>query len=1038
MPKNVKNQADKQEFAALLKRLNQPDEWHRPACYWFWQHIPNREEIVTKLAELKAGGFGSFQIAARLSLPIEDYLSDAWLQACRLTADLAREQGLMMGIYDDYNWQSGHAGGRVAALNPELKERHLFWSHIDLGRYFEEHKEDDPRLWTKGQKAKNVIELKISDIHSGDADCLFDVGKNWIYEGGKPVWDKWELICVYHVGADGKTVSNLITLCEHYPQLFAAEVTDSSLSFQLHPVVLKKMQLPGHLVLFASARCKTSRMVNYLLPETAEAFIKTTYEPYAKALGAHLGTTVRYAFFDQPHSCFYQWEGNDSNVRSSLMYSQEFLEKLGMGRNVQDLNKVDPQTLQAKIAERLIALIGDFVTDSKALRAQVFEIYSELAFKNYFTPLRNWCHQHKLLFTGHEVLGHVHSWNFADTVITEDNRCNFGMDYFGLGRLRDITAVDAKNSVSQISAKVGDSISRVNGRSGCILEQYYGREEPGSHFGAGYWELSARELYIQVMRHHILGMQQFLMHAFYLDDGTFDNDEVFVNPRLDFGPGINYVPWYIPFFAEICRQSGIVSEFNDSAFTMFYDFAIVYPRRNFYVSGMAREYGQYCADLCRYLSTHGYDYLIIDEDNLCDYSVIDRYQKARSTAAGRNKSAVKSKRGRLPEDTVPKLRLDQKDHKLQIGTACCSALLLPCIHTISSTVTMANLTDLQRCGARIFITGDLPSITTMGSVDQALLDQTRNALDLPDFKEYIFTRIEPDCGELNTMFASKFEEKIAAIKQDKGVYLEYSPRRDPVWMRTGMADGRFYVTIFNESEHELNCTLCTLLRCKVHKLNFAGSCVQTVGEHGPLSFTELPGFSTRIPLTLKPFETACLVLSELETVLVDRQVLDKGWTLQTEGMQEPINIAVDRGLEQQDFETFKGCAVYRLDLKATIAKEHPNLFPALLKGLRDKSLTADKFITELWLPECNDAVELYINGRKAGQSMGGSCSIELELNADDPLWLCEIKVYTTAGNYYYQNSRWRTGCATKIGLTQPPQLKITSRDEDLIKEKLKF
>ncbi|MBO8416100.1 MAG: hypothetical protein IAB19_06955, partial [Proteobacteria bacterium] len=322
-------QADQNpKFTALLDKLNHPDEWHRPACYWFWQHIPSKEEIAAKLSELKAGGFGSFQIAARLSLPLEDYLSDEYLKACRITADLASKQGLMMGIYDDYNWQSGHAGGRAAALNPDIKERHLFWSHIDVAKYFEEHQDANPALWAEDEISEEPIELTISGIHSGDAECLFEVGKNWIYEGGRPAWDEWELIGVYHVGADGTTITDLFEMWKQHPNLFALQTDENSICFLIHPVILKSLKLPGHLALFAAARCKTSRMVNYLLPETAKAFIKTTYEPYAKALGKHLGTTVRYTFFDQPHSCFYQWEGNDGNLRSSLMYSREFMNKL--------------------------------------------------------------------------------------------------------------------------------------------------------------------------------------------------------------------------------------------------------------------------------------------------------------------------------------------------------------------------------------------------------------------------------------------------------------------------------------------------------------------------------------------------------------------------------------------------------------------------------------------------------------------------------------------------------------------------------------
>ena len=175
----------------LSERIKHPDFWHLPACYWFWQHVPSPGEIDAKLKDLKAVGFGSFQIATRLVTPIDDYLSDRFLNACRYCADRARELKLMMGIYDDYNWQSGHAGGLCVKLDPAVKERHLFWciKNIDIHDVY--------------------TELKISSISSGDAQCLFDIGKNWIYEGGKALWDEWEIIGVYNFTADGKNLAIL-------------------------------------------------------------------------------------------------------------------------------------------------------------------------------------------------------------------------------------------------------------------------------------------------------------------------------------------------------------------------------------------------------------------------------------------------------------------------------------------------------------------------------------------------------------------------------------------------------------------------------------------------------------------------------------------------------------------------------------------------------------------------------------------------------------------------------------------------------------
>ena len=837
----------------LSERIKHPDFWHLPACYWFWQHVPSPGEIDAKLKDLKAVGFGSFQIATRLATPIDDYLSDRFLNACRYCADIARELKLMMGIYDDYNWQSGHAGGLCVKLDPAVKERHLFWciKNIDIHDVY--------------------TELKISSISSGDAQCLFDIGKNWIYEGGKALWDEWEIIGVYNFTADGK---NLAILDKTQFEFYQDEL---GVKIRVKTDLLPYTNLESKLALFAAARCKSSRMVNYLLPKTAQAFIKTTYEPYAKALGEHLGTTVRYTFFDQPHSCFYQWQENTSQVRSSLMFSKEFLDLLATDG---ELGK----------AHCLISLLGDYFPDSASKRCFVFETYAHLSFKNYFEPLRKWCREHNLLFSGHEVLGHVHSWNFADTVITEDNRCNFALDYFALDALRDITAVDAKNSISQISAKMGDSVARANGRSGCILEQYYGREEKGSHFGAGFWELKPLDLYAQVMRHHILGMRQFLMHAFYLDDGSLDNDEIFKNPRLDFAPGINFEPWYQPFFTKICHDSAIVSEFLDAGDPVF-DLAIFYPRRNFYVSGMKQEYGRICADLAKYLSTHAYDYLFLDEDYL-------------------DKAQV-------------------KDGKLILGKESFNALLLPDVKVVKTVKTLKLIQEFAKAGLKIFVIGSLPSFAAYGENDEAA--EVAKSL----ISDFFVRQIDFALEELNEVYAPKLEKALSPLKEER-LRLEFAPRKDPVWSKLLKTKDGYAFCVFNDSHDPLALNIVGEKRSQLVKLDFES----TEFEYAKCKQCAHAVF-------LHPYEMACFILSDFDKEIY--RTLKDGWLVTADG-HDCCPVSVECGLEEQGFENFAGKALYQITFSLEsscqkamllLPKCHDGVKVYLNKGLVGKSLGQD-------------------------------------------------------------------------------------------------
>ncbi len=115
-----------------IKNTDYNKLWHYPAAYWFWHYIPNEAEIENQLNQMKNAGIMSFQIAVRLSMPLKDYLNKEYLNACKITAQKASDLGMMMGVYDEYNWLSGHAGGKVVEKNPKLKETQLFWTKIKL------------------------------------------------------------------------------------------------------------------------------------------------------------------------------------------------------------------------------------------------------------------------------------------------------------------------------------------------------------------------------------------------------------------------------------------------------------------------------------------------------------------------------------------------------------------------------------------------------------------------------------------------------------------------------------------------------------------------------------------------------------------------------------------------------------------------------------------------------------------------------------------------------------------------------------------
>jgi hypothetical protein len=575
--------ADLTEYS-LRETAARPDL--RPAVYWFWSEIPDRESSAAQLTEIASAGFSTVLIQTRLGFAREQYLTAEYLDAYRTAVLQAKELGLKVGVYDEYAWISGHGGGRTVLGADHLRERCLFWSTSSAGATQEAH---------------------VSDIESWWVDGFGGPEKQWLYDDALRRWDQWELVAALAHPSGAADPEG----CEAASIDVTASVTVSGRDDGCTITLDAARTLPPDWVVtaFVSARCASSRMVNYLDPATAERFIEVAYEPYAEALQGLLGDPVEFFSFDHPYGGFYEWpQGKAAQIGNALMWDHE------MTAHVASID-------QRPLAQTLHQIVHGRNDEAKQTRVEFFRRYSERGIESFFGTLRRWADAHNVGLSGHELLAHVGGWDLNGAFPEVDARTNFGLDYFSVDRQRTRTLVDASNFNMQISPKFGDSVARAHGRSRCIVEQYAARNDGPGHYAAGYWELRLDELRLQTLRHHLLGARQLIFHAYGQSDGSGENSDVLTNPRFDFPPTCNFEPWF-KHFRAYAEESANVSAFIEAAEPV-HGVALVYPLHTVWAEGPTHRHAALIGQWAELLAASGIGFDLVDDRELAAATVAD-------------------------------------------------------------------------------------------------------------------------------------------------------------------------------------------------------------------------------------------------------------------------------------------------------------------------------------------------------------------------------------------------------------------------------
>lgn len=794
-----------EESLALFRN---PTHAFRPSAYWFWHSIPDGETCRRQLADFKAQGFGTILIQARIAFPRDLYLSAAFIAAYRTAIGIAGELGLKAGFYDDFNWISGHAGGRTVEGRDDLRERHLFWATVQENRG------------------------AISGIHPPFVQSMGPDIMDWQYENGRVLWGEWAIEAALLHPADGAADPATVIDVTRHLVLTRFDAVSCAFVFDGH------VPEGQRLTVFVNARSVSSRLINYLMPAAAQRFIEVGIDPIVAALGDLVPDPLGFVFYDQPAAGFYRWDQIGGNLGNSLLFSD------ALGSRVEDATGV-PFPLA------LVSLLYGDSEPALRLRATFYETYSGLMNDAFFGTLRAWADEKGLVLTGHEILPHVSSWSLNGGFTSIDPRVAPATDFFGIDAFRHETAVDANNFIAQLAPKMGDSVARSNRRSRCVVETYASALRTPVR-AAGQWELTLQTMRAQAIRLYCLGTRQFLWHGLYQTDGSDTDMTPFVNPRFDFGPGINFEPWW-PYHHLFAEETARISAFIDPA-TPHTPVAILYPLHTAWAEGPRHAHAAHVGTWCEHLLALGCDYMLVSEDDIALADIDD---------------------GRL--STRSGLTFD--------------AVVLPSVTVMKSRRALDKLACLQAAGGAVWCSGAMPTLLCDGSMPLVGDWTSAHLVDRPDAAA-IATLLEtlPKCGpNLSTRSGKKPWQ-----------WIGHEP------------DGSWRVVVFNDSSESATCDLrlATGFNCEF----WVPATGEITVERGLASLRLLLEPQVVWCMRLLLIDGAGwrdLMISELASPRGPVAVLVQGWTFQAGAGVPTAAISVASGWERQGFSNFSGTGAYR-------------------------------------------------------------------------------------------------------------------------------
>ena len=103
-----------------------PGSEYRAAPFWAWNCKLDKDELLWQMEQLRQMGFGGAHLHVRTGLETE-YLSEEYFGMVRACVEKAKQEHMLVWLYDEDRWPSGAAGGLVTK-NPAFRQRYAVFT----------------------------------------------------------------------------------------------------------------------------------------------------------------------------------------------------------------------------------------------------------------------------------------------------------------------------------------------------------------------------------------------------------------------------------------------------------------------------------------------------------------------------------------------------------------------------------------------------------------------------------------------------------------------------------------------------------------------------------------------------------------------------------------------------------------------------------------------------------------------------------------------------------------------------------------------